>query len=57
MSGSVRGRVGYVFNHWLYYATAGYAWTEDNLSRTQLNDSPSGTLGGTIETKFPARNG
>jgi high affinity Mn2+ porin len=57
MSGSVRGRVGYVFNHWLYYATAGYAWTEDNLTRTQINDSPFGTPGGTIETKFPARNG
>jgi high affinity Mn2+ porin len=56
MSGSVRGRIGYVSNHWLYYATAGFAWTEDNLTRTQINGSPFGT-GGTIETKFPARNG
>jgi high affinity Mn2+ porin len=57
MSGSVRGRIGYVSNHWLYYATAGFAWTEDNLTRTQINTSPFGTPGGTIETKFPARNG
>ena len=57
MSGSVRGRIGYVSNHWLYYATAGFAWTEDNLTRTQINGSPFGTPGGTIETKFPARNG
>jgi high affinity Mn2+ porin len=57
MSGSVRGRIGYVSNHWLYYATAGFAWTEDSLTRTQINDSPFGTPGGAIETKFPARNG
>jgi high affinity Mn2+ porin len=57
MSGSVRGRIGYVSNHWLYYATAGFAWTEDSLTRTQINTGPFGTPGGTIETKFPARNG
>ena len=57
MSGSVRGRIGYVSNHWLYYATAGFAWAQDNLTRTQLSDSPSGTADGTIETKFPVRLG
>jgi high affinity Mn2+ porin len=57
MSGSARARVGYVSNHWLYYATAGFAWAQDNLTRTQINDSPFGTPGGTIETKFPVRLG
>jgi high affinity Mn2+ porin len=57
MSGSVRGRIGYTANHWLYYATAGFAWAQDELTRTQINDSPFGTAGGTIETKFPVRLG
>ena len=57
MSGSVRGRIGYAANHWLYYATAGFAWAQDELTRTQINDSPFGTSGGTIETKFPVRLG
>jgi high affinity Mn2+ porin len=53
MSGSVRARIGYAFDRWLYYGTAGYAWAQDNLTRTQL----SGTNGGTVESKFPARSG
>jgi high affinity Mn2+ porin len=57
MSGSVRGRVGYAFDRWLYYGTAGFAWTQDNLTRTQLNDNPLGTAGGTIESKYPVRSG
>ena len=57
MSGSLRGRIGYTANHWLYYATAGFAWAQDNVTRTQLSDSPFGTAGGTIETKFPVRLG
>jgi len=39
--------------HWLYYGTAGYAWTQDNLTRTQLSDNPAGATGGTLESKFP----
>jgi len=57
MSGSVRARIGYAFDRWLYYATAGYAWTQDNLTRTQLGDNPAGATGGTVESKFPARSG
>jgi high affinity Mn2+ porin len=53
MSGSVRARIGYAFDRWLYYGTAGYAWTQDNLTRTQL----SGASGGTVESKFPAHSG
>ena len=57
MSGSVRARIGYAFDRWLYYGTAGYAWTQDHLTRTQLSDNPAGVTGGTVESKFPTRSG
>ncbi len=57
MSGSVRTRIGYAFDHWLYYGTAGYAWTADRLTRTQLSDNPAGASGGTVEIKLPTRSG
>jgi high affinity Mn2+ porin len=57
MSGSVRARIGYAFDRWLYYGTAGYAWTADRLTRTQLTDNPAGASGGAVESKFPRRNG
>ena len=57
MSGSVRGRIGYAFDRWLYYGTAGYAWTADRLTRTQLSDNPAGASGGTVEIKLPTRSG
>ena len=41
MFGSVRGRVGYVANDWLYYVTGGLAWTYDQFTRTQLSDNPT----------------
>jgi high affinity Mn2+ porin len=37
--GTVRARLGYVLpNNWLAYGTAGFAWSYDQLSRTQLSD-------------------
>jgi high affinity Mn2+ porin len=45
-SGTVRARLGFVRNDWLLYATAGYAWTYDRLSRTQLAGSPAGGTAG-----------
>ena len=45
-SGTVRGRVGYAFDHWLLYATGGFAWSYDKLTRTQL---AGGTLDPGIE--------
>jgi high affinity Mn2+ porin len=35
-SGSVRGRVGYAFDSWLLYGTAGFAWSYNELTRNQL---------------------
>ena len=40
--GTVRGRVGYAFNHWLVYGTGGVAWAYDKLTRTQLAGTPAG---------------
>jgi high affinity Mn2+ porin len=49
-SGSVRGRIGYAPESWLFYATGGFAWTYDRLTLTQL-----GT--GTTESPFLWRLG
>ena len=34
--GSVRTRLGYIAGPWLFYATGGFAWEYDKLTRTQL---------------------
>jgi high affinity Mn2+ porin len=40
--GTMRGRVGYVFDRWLVYGTGGVAWSYDKLERTQLAGMPVG---------------
>ncbi len=56
--GSVRGRIGYDANHWLYYATGGFAWTYDQFTRTQLGAGPKvGASAATAETSFAGRFG
>ena len=42
-SGTIRGRVGYAFDHWLIYATGGFAWSYDQITRTQV-------AGGTLDS-------
>jgi high affinity Mn2+ porin len=49
-SASLRGRVGYVFNDWLLYATGGAAWTRNSQSLTQLSS-------GTTDNPFVWRAG
>ena len=54
-SGTVRGRLGYVLsNNWLLYGTAGFAWSYDQLSRTQLSDRvlSAGTEDGAFLWRF-----
>lgn len=54
-SGTVRGRLGYVFdNHWLAYGTGGFAWSYAQLSRTQLAGGalPPGTEEGAFLGRF-----
>ena len=59
MFGTVRGRVGYALDHWLIYGTGGFAWSYDQLIRTQLTGTPvGGTAGpGTDETSLKVRVG
>jgi high affinity Mn2+ porin len=40
--GTARARLGYAFDHWLVYGTAGLAWSYDSLVRTQLAGMPAG---------------
>ncbi|MBV8754332.1 MAG: outer membrane beta-barrel protein, partial [Hyphomicrobiales bacterium] len=49
-SGTLRGRIGYAPGPWLFYATAGFAWTYDSLTLTQLAN-------GTMESTFHWRLG
>jgi high affinity Mn2+ porin len=56
--GSVRGRIGFDANHWLYYATGGLAWTYDEFTRTQIAAGPGfGAAADTVETAFAGRVG
>ena len=59
MSGTLRGRLGYVHNGWLMYGTAGYAWSYDRFLRTQLLGTPVGgtSVPGDIEKANAWRNG
>jgi high affinity Mn2+ porin len=58
-SGTVRGRIGYAFGNWLAYGTGGFAWTYDQLTRTQIAGVPAGgSVGaGTAERAFLWRRG
>ncbi|MGA8169757.1 MAG: outer membrane beta-barrel protein, partial [Methylocystis sp.] len=49
-SGTVRGRVGYVFNDWLVYGTGGFAWARTQQTLTQ-------TSSGTTDAPFLWRSG
>jgi high affinity Mn2+ porin len=49
--GTVRGRVGYAPDNWLFYATGGFAWAYDQLTVTQLDN------GGTTDLPFLWRFG
>jgi high affinity Mn2+ porin len=59
MSGTVRGRLGFIHNNWLVYGTAGYAWSYDRFLRTQLVGTPLGGTAtpGTIDKANLWRNG
>jgi high affinity Mn2+ porin len=48
--GTARGRIGYATNHWLIYATGGFAWSYDRLTRAI-------PVAGTSDTKLLWRLG
>ena len=51
MSGSMRGRIGYVFDNWLPYLTGGFGW-----SVGQAMILPPDTLASAVEDIFPIEN-
>jgi high affinity Mn2+ porin len=57
--GSIRGRVGYAFDHLLVYGTGGFAWTYDQVTRSQDVAPPVGGFApaGTMETALLWRLG
>lgn len=59
MSGTVRGRLGFVHHNWLLYGTAGYAWSYDRFLRSQLLGTPVGGTAtpGTVENANAWRSG
>jgi outer membrane immunogenic protein len=38
--GTVRGRLGYVVDNWLFYGTGGFAWADQQLTRVQTVAGP-----------------
>jgi len=59
MLGTLRGRLGYVYNNWLFYGTAGLAWSDNQFVRTQLLGTPVGGTAtpGTTESLLRMRLG
>jgi high affinity Mn2+ porin len=59
MSGTLRGRLGFVHDNWLFYGTAGYAWSYDLFTRMQVAGAPLGgtAVPGAVEKADLWRNG
>jgi high affinity Mn2+ porin len=57
--GSARARVGYAFDHFLLYGTAGLAWTYDQVTRTQVSGTSFNGFAtpGTVDTRLLWRLG
>jgi outer membrane immunogenic protein len=55
--GTARGRLGYVANNWLFYATGGFAWSDDTFTRTQLAQSATSVPVGDVRANSPVRSG
>lgn len=53
-SGTIRGRIGYAPDNWLFYATGGFAWSYEQFTRTQLAGVPVGGTAqpGDVESLF-----
>ena len=56
--GTVRGRLGYVANNWLFYGTSGFAWSDDKFTRTQVSATATTTPPlGDVRTNTATRTG
>jgi high affinity Mn2+ porin len=52
-AGTLRGRLGYAANNWLFYLTGGFAWSFDQFTRSQVSGVPAGgnVTPGTVESR------
>jgi outer membrane immunogenic protein len=55
--GTVRGRLGYAVNNWLFYGTGGFAWAHDQLTRNQLAGVSAGATPGTAQSASITKTG
>jgi outer membrane immunogenic protein len=55
--GTGRARFGYAANNWLFYATGGVAWSEGQVTRTQIFGAVNAATAGTVETVNNTRVG
>ncbi|HLZ05160.1 MAG TPA: outer membrane protein [Bradyrhizobium sp.] len=59
--GTVRGRVGFTQDNWLFYGTGGFAWSQGSVTRTQIAAvtavPPIPAAAGTVETASTTRTG
>lgn len=55
--GTVRGRLGYVWNNFLLYGTGGFAWVDREFTRTQLVAGPNSPAAGVVDSNSNTANG
>ena len=59
--GTVRGRIGFTEDNWLFYGTGGFAWSQGSVTRTQIaavaSVPPIPAPAGTVETANNTRTG
>lgn len=55
--GTVRARLGYVANNWLFYGTGGFAWANDTITRTQLTSGVNAPAAGLVTTNSQTSTG
>jgi outer membrane immunogenic protein len=48
--GTVRGRLGVVWNNWLFYGSGGFAWGNEQVTRNQLTGTTGLATAGTSES-------
>jgi opacity protein-like surface antigen len=48
--GTARARVGYGWNNWLLYGTGGFAWADEQMTRTQQFGIVNNATPGTVES-------
>jgi opacity protein-like surface antigen len=50
--GTARGRAGYIWSNWLFYGTGGFAWSHEQVTRSQQAGVIGGAGPGTVEPVY-----